>query len=488
MTSAPVRVTSGSLLRLLDCERKLWLTERSRAPRAGRSEHDGVLGERSRALEERVAASLSGVAGPLLGAGVPFEQAAAETLRLLRTTRRPLRRPVLLSADGARAATPAFLLREGDALVVRDVRLSHRPERVRANRVRLSFAALLARELTGLEVARLEVVNGLGEVTRVEPEPDGELGELAARAAALLAEPREPDVLLPHSHCQRCAHYDHCWDLAEAGRRVEVLPSADRTRARLLRAEGVRTFDELAARAPENFEHRALREAAPRLLAEARAWSTGGPVWLRPPALPRGRTPVWFDVEADADGERAEVPVYLWGLSVEPAGRDGDPAPEPVFEPILAELTPAGDLVAWRRFVARAAAVFAAHPDAVWVHWHQAEPMWVERYVARHGAPADLVERMRAPGATFDLHRELDRCVRLPLRSTSVKFVARWLGFRWSNPDADAAWSTAQVHRARATPDPAERERLLAEVARYNADDLWAMRQVWVWLASQARA
>jgi predicted RecB family nuclease len=60
--------------------------------------------------------------------------------------------------------------------------------------------------------------------------------------------------------------------------------------------------------------------------------------------------------------------------------------------------------------------------------------------------------------------------------------VAPWLGFQWSNPDADAAWSTAQLHRARATDDAAERQRLLDEVARYNADDLWAMRVVWRWL------
>ena len=46
---------------------------------------------------------------------------------------------MLVSADGRKSATPAFLLREGDTLVVRDVRLSHRPERQRVNRVRVSF-------------------------------------------------------------------------------------------------------------------------------------------------------------------------------------------------------------------------------------------------------------------------------------------------------------------------------------------------------------
>jgi predicted RecB family nuclease len=210
-------------------------------------------------------------------------------------------------------------------------------------------------------------------------------------------------------------------------------------------------------------------------------------VWHEELALPRGRTPVWFDVESDSDGERAEVPVYLWGLAVEGSESRLEPGSEPRFEPILAELTPAGDRDAWERFVARALEVVREHPDAVWVHWHAAEPMWLDRYIARLGAPPKFVAAMRAPGALFDLHRVIERTVRLPLRSTSIKFVAPWMGFSWSNPDADAEWSTAQLHRARETADPAERERMLAEVARYNEDDLRAMRVVWRWLERNGR-
>jgi len=439
-----------------------------------------MLGERSRTLEERIAAEIPDLAGPVQGSGLSFEQAAAESVRLLRETSRPVRRPLLASADGLRSATPAFVLRAGDDLVIRDVRLAHRPGARRDNRVRVSFAGQLARELTGLTVARLEIVNGLGEVLEIEPEPDDELARLSARTLELLGDAPEPDMLLAHSHCQHCDHYAHCWDQAEAEHRIEVMPAVTRARAEMLRAEGVRTFHELAARTPGSFARRELRDAAAAMLPEARAFATGAPVWLRDPALPRDRTPVWFDVESDAEGERAEVPVYLWGLAVE--------RPEPVFEPIISELTPEGDEHAWRRFVARTLEVFREHPDAVWVHWHHAEPMWLDRYIGRHGAPAAFVERMRAPGTLLDLHHRLERSVRLPLRSTSVKFVAPWLGFRWSNPDADAAWSTAQLHRARATDDLAERERLLDEVARYNADDLWAMRTVWRWLEGHTRA
>jgi predicted RecB family nuclease len=477
MSPSSPRVTGGALKRLLDCERRLWLSEHAREHAAARSEHDEVLGERNRSLEDVSATAVQALTAPLLRPGVSFDEAAAETVRLLRDTLLPLRRPVLVSADGRYTATPAFILREGEALVIRDVRLAHRPEKKRENRVRAAFAGWLAEQLSGRKVVRLEIVNGLGRVVEVSAEPEAALAALAARALELMGDSPEPDLLLAHSHCQHCAHYTHCWDRAEAEHRIEVVPMVTRVRAELLHAEGVRTFDELAERTADSFADPDLRAHAPLLLAEARAFATAAPVWLRDPGLPLDRTPVWFDVESDSDGELATVPVYLWGLAVE--------NDEPRAEAVLAELTSAGDRDAWRRFVARALEVFRRHPDAVWVHWHNAEPMWLERYIARHGAPDEFVSRVHAPGAMFDLHRALERAVRLPLRSTSIKFVAPWLGFAWSNPDADAAWSTAQLHRAYETDDPVERERLLADVARYNADDLWAMRAVWRWMEAQ---
>ena len=207
---------------------------------------------------------------------------------------------MLVSADGRYTATPAFILRDGEALVIRDVRLAHRPEKKRENRVRVAFSGWLARQLSGREVARLEIVNGLGQVVEVPAEPDHVLVGLAARTLELLGDAPEPDLLLTHSHCQHCAHYTHCWDRAEAEHRMEVVPMVTRARAELLHAEGLRTYDELAARAPDSLAHLDLRAHVPLLLAEARAFATGAPVWLRDAGLPRDCTPVWFDVESDS--------------------------------------------------------------------------------------------------------------------------------------------------------------------------------------------
>ena len=42
-----------------------------------------MLGERSRALEERIAATIPDLAGPIQGSGLTFEQGGAESVRLL---------------------------------------------------------------------------------------------------------------------------------------------------------------------------------------------------------------------------------------------------------------------------------------------------------------------------------------------------------------------------------------------------------------------
>lgn len=197
------------------------------------------------------------------------------------------------------------------------------------------------------------------------------------------------------------------------------------------------------------------------------------------PRLPAGPL-VWFDLEGDSRGEDAEVPIYLWGIALEPAGEAA------VSEAIIARLREGGDLAAWQRFIARATQILDEHPGARWVHWDAYEPLWIGRYAERHGAPDGFVERMRA--ACFDLKRVVDRCVRLPLRSYSIKYVAPWMGFHWRNAESGSEWSVAHFHRASETTDAAERERLLAELAEYNEDDLWAMRAIWRWLRDNAPA
>jgi predicted RecB family nuclease len=135
----------------------------------------------------------------------------------------------------------------------------------------------------------------------------------------------------------------------------------------------------------------------------------------------------------------------------------------------------------------RAGAILDAHPGAVWVHYATFERTWIQRYAERHGDPTGVAARVLAN--TFDLLGEaVEPCVHLPLRSLSIKHVAPYTGFSWSDPEAGSTWSMAQYRKACETGIAAEREALLARIAAYNRDDLRAMRSVWQWLERNAPA
>jgi uncharacterized protein len=471
------RITPQSIATASACERKLWLHHHHTAQAAPPGEHILVLRERAQAHERAIAARFTGLAGPLWNREGSFADAAAETLRLLRERRQPLYQPAFLAADGRRSSVPDFAWWDDDVLVITDVRLALRPETRPDFALQLAHHRALVRECAQLEPGRFEIVNGYGETLVVEPASEGAYADALRLAEVTLAAADEPDELLAHSACRSCEYYAHCWNRAEAERRIEILPEVQSAHVAGWRAHGVRTLEQMAAFDTTKSVRGVPVALAKRAVVAAGSWRDNRAVVLQRAALPAYPV-VWFDLEGDSRGEDAEIPIYLWGFALDSGGA------APRSEAVFAEFGEGGDRRAWDRFVARAEEILATHPGVRWVHWDHYEPLWVRRYADRLGAPAGFVERMNA--ACFDLKRVLDRTVRLPLRSYSIKHVARWMGFDWRNPDSGSEWSTARFHRARETNDPAERDAALHELAEYNEDDLFAMRAIWRWLAENA--
>jgi uncharacterized protein len=239
-------------------------------------------------------------------------------------------------------------------------------------------------------------------------------------------------------------------------------------------------MEALAAASPDALlEVKGLGRSGALLVHEARAFVTGEPQWIAPPAMPPGRPCVWFDLEADTDDETHGVHVYLWGFAVETE------AGPPAHQAVLSGDGDDRDADAWRRFLAAAGEVLARWPEALWVHYATFERTWVKKYAERWGDPDGIAARLL--DRLHDLHSEVTKSVRLPLRSYGIKHVAGHLGFTWRHP-AGAGWSLVQYRTARRDPDPEARRRMLGEIVAYNADDLMALRAVWSWLAAGARA
>jgi len=471
------------LYALTKCERRLWLDTHDPAGRSEPSEFLRELWDRSRTHERWVRANVAGRVGPLWRSGEPVEPAAREALRLLRETRATLDQAPLLSADGTRLGVPDLLYWDEGGLVVCDAKLAESAAGKPEVALQLTHCAELLEETAGITPLRLEIVSGRGERIAVPRlEPDVYAGRITTARGLVRDDAEEPGVLLSHSDCEACPYYERCWTRAGEAHRLEVLPSVRRSHVPLLAALGIRTMDDLAARDPESLTAKGIGKHGALMVLDARAFVTGDPQWLGDSPLPGGGPCVWLDLESDPQDEIHGMRVYLWGLAVEP--EHGEPRAEAIAS-ACDEVDDDEDT--WRRFLARAAAILAEWPESRWVHYSIAERTAIRKYAERWGDPEGTAERLLA--RTFDLHADgVMKAVRIPVRAYGMKHVARHLGFEWSDPDSGSQWSVARYRRAREALGPAERERQLGAITRYNADDLWAMRTVWRWMEAAADA
>jgi predicted RecB family nuclease len=205
--------------------------------------------------------------------------------------------------------------------------------------------------------------------------------------------------------------------------------------------------------------------------------ATPDPRWLAPPQLPPWPV-VWLALEGGSEDGRADRTVHLWGLAVD----DGMSEPQP--EAITADFDDQDGRRAWERFIARAGEIIERYPEARWVHCSSDERVSVRTHAATYGAPVGFIERLEE-GLFELLSRGVQRAVRLPLDSCSIRQVAGLAGFRWRNPQPGPEGSIGQYQRARITIDPAARARILREIADSNAENLLAMRAVWRWMLEQ---
>jgi predicted RecB family nuclease len=79
----------------------------------------------------------------------------------------------------------------------------------------------------------------------------------------------------------------------------------------------------------------------------------------------------------------------------------------------------------------------------------------------------------------FDLLPVMQKAVALPLPSYSLKVVEEFVGFKRTQDEYGGQWAMAQYIEATETEDEKVREQVVAEILKYNEEDLAA---TWVGL------
>jgi predicted RecB family nuclease len=114
---------------------------------------------------------------------------------------------------------------------------------------------------------------------------------------------------------------------------------------------------------------------------------------------------------------------------------------------------------------------------AVYIYSHH-EKTNLEKLAAKYGGSIELDHFI---SRFVDLLPVVKRCVVFPTDSTSLKPLARFVGFDWR--DTDPGGSQSMAWWAEYIGDPVDKAALRERVIAYNEDDVWATFALRDWLA-----
>lgn len=381
---------------------------------------------------------------------------------------------------------PDFLLPARAGYAIRDSKLARRiVGSYPAIELQLAAYGWLYEQTFGEPPVALQVHNGAGVIVDI-PYQGGEAAldtlERILRDRLADEEPPEP---VAWGKCSGCAFFEHCWPRAVERRSVGLLPWAGTGLIAELERRGVETIDQLLERfdaeslaeleRPRGRKTKPVGDAAPRILASARALAEDRAIVLEPPAIPEHPSYVMFDLEGLPPQLDELEKIYLWGMQVF-GERPGE------FRAATAGFGRDGDREGWFAFLTEAAAIFTEHGDIPFVHWASYELTKINLYLKRYGDRDGVAARVKAN--LLDLLPITYASVALPLSSYSLKEVESLAGYERGFTESGGEWSMARYIEATETADETLRASIMDDILAYNREDLEATWVVMGWLRS----
>jgi predicted RecB family nuclease len=236
--------------------------------------------------------------------------------------------------------------------------------------------------------------------------------------------------------------------------------------------EGITTLDQLLLLTPKDLEgFKGLgKTKALELYSYARAVHAARPIQRNPVPDAVRQEGTMLDLETCIDGQSMGFP---WCFGWQEYGGPFQVAIVNRFYessgPRLADGTPvtvvADSDEGWR-MIARVA---LRNPGPIY-HWGS-----FEKGVLRSTAPPDAIEIL--DNRLHDLNRSFRRSYVFPVRGTSIKTVAPYLGFSW--PPESSAFTAWADYRAWLREDDVD---ALMRACAYNRADVEAMFLIWQWM------
>ena len=426
---------------------------------------------------------------------VPRERRVATTLNAVRN-----RAPVIYQAEFACEATingtvvvvvgrPDFVILDGDGYIIRDSKLSRKVDEKNHEEItlQLQLYGWLYEQTIGSPAKHLQVHTGTGDIVSISY--DGGVAALTKLAEVLAIKqlPAEPYEPVGWSKCEAgCEYGQHCWSQAEDKQDVSLVMDVDQGLALELHAEGVTTPQELTSsfdvgrltdlKRPWGTRQQKVGKKAEKILVNAEVLATGTERLLNPAVIPAYPNYVMFDLEGMPPYLDGLEKIYLWGMQVYGTSPSK-------FMGVTSGFGADGDREGWEAFLDAANAIFAQYGDIPFVHWAIYERTHIKQYIDRYGDPCGVAERVLRN--LLDLLPVTKNSIVLPLPSYSLKVVEEYVGYKRTQDEYGGSWAMAKFILATETEDSAERISLMAEILKYNEEDLAATWAVFEWLRSK---
>jgi predicted RecB family nuclease len=291
------------------------------------------------------------------------------------------------------------------------------------------------------------------------------------RVDTILNQVAAPAIFLA-SHCESCHWHRLCKQSATEHHSLATLSGLSRQTWEHMRLEGITTLDQILILSPKDLERfKGLGKAkAFELHSYAQAVSFARPIQRSPLPDAARQTGVMLDLETRMDGGAIGVP---WCFGWQEYGGQFQVAIVDRFYESATPKLPDGTTVTiisdsdegWR-IIADAA---QRNPGPVY-HWGS-----FEKGVLRSTAPLDAIEIL--DNRLHDMNRTFKKSFVFPVRGTSIKTVAPYLGFTWP-PETSAftCWADYQAWLLESDTDA------LARACAYNRADVEAMTLIWQWM------
>jgi uncharacterized protein len=277
------------------------------------------------------------------------------------------------------------------------------------------------------------------------------------------SEGREPPIHVC-GQCTTCPWRGVCLPEARETTHLSLVYGLQRKSAAALIERGIATYAQLAAAEPVQLNGwiGCGLTAAERIVGQAQALVDQTVLWCSQPELPPSETEIFFDIEGDPEHDA----LYLFGALVR--DREGER-----YRSFLAERPEDEN----KAFVS-CLEFLESLPKAPIYHYHHYERTALGRLIDRHGvAPYRIEAVLPRP---HDLNSHVTESCYLPISSYSLKAVARYLGFEWSQEDSSAVQSVVWFSSWLKSGNRG----FLNRAIEYNADDCRATRVLKDWLTA----